>query len=93
MDRMSECREAQGSAGATDGQDVRVSRSTGRARATVRPSLPRIAPGMAQASLSTAARPHLLRASRDDGQDVRSGRPFQRIAPGIHASRDVPTSL
>jgi hypothetical protein len=31
----------------------------------------RIAPGMAQASLSTGSRSHLLPASRDDGQEVR----------------------
>jgi len=46
-------------------EEVQVPRSTGRARAAVPASPSGIAPGMAQASLSTGSRSHLLPASRD----------------------------
>jgi hypothetical protein len=41
-----------------------------------------VATGMAQASLSTGSRSHLLHASRDDGQDA--------LAPMLHQAGNEP---
>jgi len=138
MDRKSECRGAQGSAGATDGQEVRVPRSTGKCwsdRWTGSPSVaehrevlerpmdrksecrgaqdvrerlyvhpfraslpawprpasrplrgltfsmpPAMMDRMSGAATPSSASLSRIPALRDDGQDVRSGHPFQRIA-------------